>query len=270
MRVNLMLRGALATALGVAVGGSASAQDANPYMRATLGVDWSRASIFFDRDCTRPNSGPEPWSFYGCGPGEDGLPLGAYGDFGHSIFLELGLGIEPSPGIRLETTAGFRPGFEFVGNANFTGAGDIQPVRASVNQFNVTNFLYLDLLEIAGVDSRWQPFIGAGFGVTRNAIGTMRVDFPEFDGNVTRSYVLVPSGVNWDVTWSLVAGVSFDVSDRLVIEFAYRFNHLGDVETAAGLVFAQRANGSTATFDTIPTFAPLSSHGLTLSLRWAL
>lgn len=264
-----VLGGGIAAAIGVVVGGWASAHDANPYVRATLGVDWSLATIFFDRDCTRPNTGPQPWSLYGCGVGEDGRTLGAYGDFGSSIFLELGVGIEPSPGVRVESTIGYRPGFAFTGNANFINSGLIQPTTATVDQFNITNFVYIDLLEAAGIESRIQPFIGGGFGVIRNALSSVRIEVPFFVGPQL-FYVQTPAGVNWDVTWTLVAGIGFELSERATIEVAYRFNQLGDVETEQGVTFVQYHTGGTATFDTVPTFAPLSSHGLTLALRWAL
>lgn len=238
----------------------AAAQNAHPYVRATIGYDWSLATTFLDRDCEAPDN------YFGCGIGEGGLSTEARGDFGGSPFFEIGVGVHSLPSLRFETTIAYRSGLAFEGNGNFIHAGPDQPVTADFSQLTLMSFVYFDWLKPLGLESRLQPFVGAGLGAARNAIGPMLYEFPFL--NQPR-YSLVQGGVNWDLAWSLVAGFGFELSDRATIELAYRYNHLGEVVTDAGPLFIQRPS-STLTVDIGETWAPLNTHAATLSLRWAL
>lgn len=254
--------GALAAAAAFAA--PAAAQGYDNYVRATIGYDFSTAATLLDTDCTA--GAPLP-ALFGCGDGIDGLPTGAYGDFGNSAFFEFGLGAYATPGIRVESTIAYRGGLAFAGNSNFTGSGTSQPTSATVSQLTFMNFLYVDFLELMGVESRFQPFVGAGIGVARNEIGEYRIDLPIFDG-INDSYRLGPGGVNWSFAWTLTAGVGFRVNDRTTVEFAYRYNHLGTVETDTGELFVQPGGADGYPIAINSLFAPLSSHALTLSVRF--
>ncbi len=64
------------------------ARDFAMYVRGLAGTSNSLDTSFTDADC----SSESPYAYFGCGPGENGKPLGAYGDFGETALLEAGLG----------------------------------------------------------------------------------------------------------------------------------------------------------------------------------
>jgi len=238
----------------------AAAEEMRPYLRAGLGVDMSGDTTFRDGDC----ASTIPAALFGCVDGDDGKPIGAYGDFGSSIMLEAAAGLELTHFLRVEAAFSYRPGFAFDGNANFLSSGREQPVSGEVNQMGVMGFAYLAPLAAMGVEAKLQPFLGAGLGISRNEIGKMTYDFPE---RPQPRYSVTPDGSRTDFAWAATAGLSYEVSDELLLDLAWRYSDFGKVETEAGILFNQF---STRTLD-IPigkTEADLTSHSVSLSARW--
>ena len=88
--ISALLPRAGLTGLALALAaGSASAGDVRPYLRGLVGYDWSRDANFEDADCASTS----PAALFGCGEGEDGDTLGAYGDFGASPLFEVAAGV---------------------------------------------------------------------------------------------------------------------------------------------------------------------------------
>jgi hypothetical protein len=77
---------------------AAQAQGTGLYLRGGIGGEWSQATRLHDIDCART----QPPALFGCGPGIDGRPLGARGDFGRSAALDLGIGYRFLPALRGE------------------------------------------------------------------------------------------------------------------------------------------------------------------------
>jgi opacity protein-like surface antigen len=252
---------ALPLALAVAVLSQPAAADGiRPYLRATAGIDWSGDTTFKDANC----NAVDPYALFGCGKGEDGKPIGARGDFGNSTLLGLGAGLELTRWFRVEAALDVRPNLQFDGNANFVRAGKDQPVRGSLTQADLMAFAYIDPLAAMGVESRWQPFLGLGAGVSRNDIGSMTYEFPELK---QPRYSVMPGGTNYDFAWSATAGLGYQVSDNVTLELAYRYSDLGKVETDVGELY----NVTSRSARYIPiakTEADLTTQSVTVSARF--
>ena len=157
-----------------------------------------------------------------------------------------------------------RPGVAFDGEANFLGAGSNQPVSGDITQMAAMAFAYFAPLAAMGIDSRLQPFLGAGAGVSRNEIGEMTYDFPDLR---QPRYSVTPDGTSTDFAWSVTAGLSHEVSDRLALDLAWRYSDFGTVETDQGNLFNQFSS-RTLDIEIGETEAELTSHAVTLSARW--
>ena len=241
---------------------TASASDFAVYVRGLTGVSSSLETSFTDADCLSVS----PAAYFACGSGEDGNPLGAYGDFGQTALLEAGLGMEVTDYLRVEAVLNYRPGFAFDGNANFLRAGADQPVSGEVTQMGMMAFGYLEPLTALGIITPIRPFMGAGAGASWNEIGEMTYEFPAL--NQPR-YSLMPGGKSTSFAWSVVSGASYDVSDRLTLEVSYRYSDLGEVATDEGVLFIQRSS-STLEIPIAETKANLTEQSIALSFRWRL
>jgi len=239
---------------------AADADELRPYLRAGIGAAQSGGATFLDEDCATTSPAP----LYGCGDGYDGRPYGSYGDFGSSMVFEAALGIELTPYLRLEGELSYRPGFAFEGQVNYPSSGTDQPVTGDVNQMGAMAFTYLAPLAALGSDAPLQPFIGGGLGLSHNEIGEMRMEFPAL---AQPRYSVTPDGGRTDVAWAVTAGLSYDVSDALSLDLAWRYSDFGKVETESGNLFIQRHNG-TRDIAIGATEADFTAQSVSLSARW--
>ena len=169
---------AIVTMLGFALLSSSastgSASDFEIYIRGLAGISRSFDTTFEDTDCASVS----PAAYFGCNSGDDGKPIGAYGDFEQSTLFEAGLGAELTDYLRVEAVLNYRPSSAFEGNANFLRAGADQPVSGDVTQMGVMAFAYLEPLAALGLVTPIKPFVGAGAGASRNEISKMTYEFP--------------------------------------------------------------------------------------------
>ena len=122
----LPLVAALIAATLVTISGAEAAEEF--YLRAGIGLDRPADAAFMDEDC----SSASPDALYGCGTGGDGAPrrsLGDFGtggdgaprrslgDFGTVTGIELGLGLNAAPAVRIEALVDYRPRITFEGRA---------------------------------------------------------------------------------------------------------------------------------------------------------
>lgn len=231
------------------------------YVRAGLGGDWSRDTRFKDEHCQATN----PPALFGCVPGRDGKPIGAYGDFGNTVAFEAGLGYQVCSFLRAEILACYKPRLDFSGGANFLRVQGPQPVRGSVRSLSTMACVYLDLFEAAGLSAKGlHPFIGAGLGWARNHIGAMTYRFPGLaPGDIT----VTPSGSVNQFSYLLSAGIGYEIQPSMMLDFAYRYHDLGDVYTDAGPATVVRS-GNTRTITIGKARAALETNGFSISLRY--
>lgn len=254
----LLTAGVAVVALGCLVLPGGAKADA--YVRAGIGFDASRSATFSDRDC----ASTRPPALFGCVSDAAGRPLGARGDFGTSPSLDIGIGYRPLRAVRVELALGWRPQFSFTGEANFLGTPGRQPVSADVEAITGMVVGYLDLVEI-GVPrlGPFEPFVGAGAGVSRHRTSSVVYSFPGLGPGAS---TVVRGGETASFSYMLTAGAAWPVSERLTLDFAYRYLDLGTVRTASGPAVITRG-ASTTTIDVAGTEAALRTHGVSLSAR---
>lgn len=249
----------VAAVLAFAVASSAAAAD-GAYLRLGIGMDRPADARFLDVDCASES----PAALYGCGPGEDGSPLSSHGDFGAVGAVELGAGRAVATRVRLEFSLSYRPRLKFNGAANFLAPGRRQTVAAAGSAWTGMAAVYVDLPRLgpAGRGSPL-PFLGAGVGVGRTVVGEMRQTFP-------RTTTLVPGGDSAGIVWMVTAGIAIPVAGGAFLDFAWRYEDLGSVETGrgAGRVVWRDGSREPLVLDLAPTRADLRGQGLRVSLRY--
>lgn len=230
------------------------------YLRAGFVADGSAPTRFTDADC----SSTTPAALYGCENGIDGAPLSSRGDFGTTGGLDLGLGYEIAPALRLEALVQHHPRIPFEGHTNFLQTTDRQDVSAELSTLTGMLAAYVDLTALglprAGP---FAPFVGAGAGVARLRIGDTHMEF-------ARTRTVVPGGRRTGFSWMATAGVAVALDDRLTLDLAWRYTDYGSVETGEATGRIEFRDGRPP----IPlplarTGAELRRHGLTASLRYA-
>ena len=184
---------ALVVVAGIAAGADGvEAQDEvadDFYLRVGIGLDHPAEIRFMDKDC----SSVSPAALYGCGPGADGAPLRARGDFGMIAGLELGLGYAGVSTARLEVLIEYRPRFVFEGRANFLEPTRRQSVSADLSSLSGMLAAYMDLPEL-GLPrlGPFSPFIGGGVGAARTEIAPTASVYDIVHMFLTRSYRKFP------------------------------------------------------------------------------
>ncbi len=229
------------------------------YVRGAVGYEQSGDTTFRDLDC----SSKSPPALFGCVDDLAGRPIGARGDFGESVALEVGIGAELGARARVELALVSRPGLELDATANFLGASDDQPVHADAES--------LAALVNVGVDLgrpgwRLQPFVTAGLGAARNEIGDVTYGFPALGLDAA---TIVQGGRHTGFAWTAGAGISFRLTEVLELELAGRYTDLGEVRTDSGLAVIRRS-AETFDLDIAGTEADLDTAGVSLALRYRL
>ncbi len=248
---------AAAAVVIAAIVGTASPGTAEFYYRGGVVLDWSEETRFRDVDCASQS----PAALYGCGDGIDGAPLGAAGDFRTTPGIELGVGRGLTSFLRLEAAAQYRPGLSFRGRSNFVQTRGIQAASAELSSLSGLLAAYVEMPGFGAV----APFLGGGAGLSRIAIGDMRLRFRKTD-------TIVPGQGRLDPVWMVTAGVSAGLGECFILDIAWRYTESGAVETGRGRGRIVWRDGSHAPVELglAETRADLSTRGLRASVRWTL
>lgn len=227
------------------------------YLRAGAVLDWPSGTRFGDRDCESTS----PAALYGCGEGVDGAALGAAGDFDRTTGFTVGIGYIASSRVRVEAEVHYRPEFSFNGRANFTQTTGRQDVSAALSSISAILSVYAELPGRGPLN----PFLGCGGGLSRNAIGETRMEFP-------RTTTVVPGASRVGFAWMLTAGVAARVREKMTVDVGWRYVNSGAVETgrATGRIVWRDGSRDPLELGLAETWADLASHGLRVSLRYGL
>lgn len=224
-------------------------------------LDRPARARFTDRNCASES----PAALYGCGAGLDGAPLSTLGGFGTTAGYELGVGYAAGSALRIEALVAHRPRAAFVGRANFVQTSGRQAVSADVSAISGMLAAYLDLPAL-GLPrlGPFAPFVGGGAGVSRVAIGETRMEFP-------RTTTVVPAGRQVGLAWMPSAGVATALGRRVALDVAWRYTHLGAVDTGrgAGRIVWRDGRREPLEIALAETTAELAGHGLVVSMRYA-
>ena len=252
---------ALVTAGTAAVSAQSFAAPNELYLRAGAVLDRPTRARFTDRNC----ASELPAALYGCGAGLDGAPLSTLGSFGTTAGYELGVGYAAGSALRIEAVVAHRPRAAFEGRANFVQTSGRQAVSADVSAVSAMLAAYLDLPAL-GLPrlGPFAPFVGGGAGVSRVAIGETRMEFP-------RTTTIVPGGRQVGLAWMPAAGVATALGPRVTLDIAWRYTHLGAVDTgrSAGRIVWRDGRREPLEIALAETTADLAGHGLVVSMRYA-
>ena len=118
---------------------------------------------------------------------------------------------------------------------------------------------YYDFGDFYGIT----PYVGAGIGASYNTISHFR------DTNIiTGGGGYADDNSEWNLAWALHAGLGFQATERMTIDFGYSFISLGDAETGTlknddGVSFPSTVNENIK-------FNDIYSHDFKLGVRYSL
>jgi opacity protein-like surface antigen len=248
---------------------SISVQDAPEYVPAETGSGWYlRGDIGYalSRDAS------PFYRAYDSGTGTYGAGSYTSGGIGNDAIVSAGIGYRFSDWLRTDATLErFTGGFDGSTQNSLTCAGTAGTTGCrSVDTSDFTAYaLMLNAYADLGTFAGFTPYLGGGLGYTHVDWGALNSGYYCVDGSGScASYGLASTSSNagtgsWRFSYALMAGVAYDISPKVKIDFGYKFRHVGsggmfawDASAAgAGATGAQGSDGG------------ISSHELTVGLR---
>jgi opacity protein-like surface antigen len=242
---------------------SSAADNGSLYFRTGIGTANSGDATFFDVDCHSVS----PAALFGCIPGNDGRPIGAYGDFGKAVALDVGVGYRWNEWFRSEVFFSYRPDFRFDGLSNFAQLEPAihQGVRADAESTSLMVAGIVRPTSLFGA-GKWSvdPFVMAGMGMARNRIDSMVFTFPD-------TQTVTPNGSYSGFAWTVGGGFSYALGKNVELEIVYRYVDLGEVKTDVGTMNILNRSTGEIINDAITingTKADLTTHEALLSIVW--
>ncbi len=234
------------------------------YMRMGAGTTSSQSTAFADVACDSASG----LALFGCAEGNDGRPIGAYGDFGDSTVLDFAIGYRWNRWFTMELVLTDRSGFRFDGRSNFSQldpAVDQVVIGEAKSSSLMLSGVVHPLVMFGRESRRFDPFVSGGVGVARNRMKAMVYSFP-----ATRT--ITPDGHYAGYSWSVGAGFRYALHHNIQLEFRYRFADLGTVGTDAGTMTIRSQSTGDIISDTIVingTKADLTVREALLSILWS-
>jgi opacity protein-like surface antigen len=184
-------------------------------------------------------------------------------EFDSSSLFGLGIGFQFNNWLRLDATGEFR------GNSDFTGLDIINGDPKFTDEYRAKKSEWLFLLNAyADLGTWWcvTPFVGAGIGFSRVTISSFTdtcTTCKNGDGTAGPGVAFADTASQWNFAWALHAGLAFQATNNMTVEFAYRYVSLGDGITGDTIAF-----DGTNKFNNPTTFKNITSHDFKLGLRW--
>jgi len=181
-----------------------------------------------------------------------------------SMLWGLGVGYKFNDWFRADVTGEYRGKANFHGsdNVRFNGGQGVDSYSGSKSEWVFMANAYVDL------GTWWciTPYIGAGVGMADIKISGFRDDgFNFVGGALGNSTAYAADATKWNFAWSVQAGLTYQVTSSMAIDFGYRYIDLGDATTGPTRAFdGSFGNGGPFTFNHI------TSHDLKLGVRWLL
>lgn len=233
------------------------------YLRAGAGLAFSCDAVFADADCHATS----PAALFGCIDGNDGRPIGAYGDFGNSPVLDLAVGYRWNNWFGTEILFSFRSDLPFSGESNFVQLDPSiqQDVSADLCSSSAMVVGVVRPLALLGRETpKLEPVVLAGAGIARNNLDPVVYVFPDTE-------TITPAGRHTGFAWLVGAGFERRLLPQLTVAFSWRYVDLGQVETDIGtMTILDRATGNVINNSiTIGgTMADLTVNEISISLVW--
>ncbi|MCY3540339.1 MAG: hypothetical protein OXH31_00300 [Gammaproteobacteria bacterium] len=232
------------------------------YLRGGVAHERFEDTVFMDTYCPTGT----PAALYGCGTGSDALPYSSKGGFDPFQSVEIGLGLSTLGNIRVEFLLDYQTTTVFSGNTNFLAAESQQSVMAELSTVSTSFVSYVDFHGLSFL-GKWKtvPYIGAGFGFSRNRIETTTMTFP-----VTTT--TVPGASETSLTWLVSLGATTELNTRTRLDWSVRYVDRSKLRTGLGegVVTWRNEARSPLSLNLARTEAKLRGFSLRLSLLYSL
>jgi opacity protein-like surface antigen len=237
------------------------------YLRGDVGMGLSHS--------VSASNVPNPLSQGGPGYVPTAYNLNA-ADFTSATFVKFGIGYQINSWFRTDITAEYRSStFSTQDELSWNnGAGSFNVLR-NFYRGNMASFVglvngYADLGTWYGIT----PYIGAGvgfasnnvYGVTDNGFNNLYAGPGSFATSNTGGYY--SSKTTSSFAWALMAGLSYNVTSNLKLDFGYRYLNYGTASAGSPHCFGPGPGFSTC--NNVLTFARAGSHDFSIGMRWML
>jgi opacity protein-like surface antigen len=190
-------------------------------------------------------------------------------NFESGMLVGLGIGYQYNNWLRFDLTGEYRGEVGFHGFDTWVdAAGDprFNNYTAKKSEWLALANVYFDLGTWYGVT----PFIGAGAGMARVGIHSMRDAGIAYavPGDVSTGFPTMAYGNShsqWNFAWAIHAGFAFQVSPALTLELAYRYLDMGEGRSGDMIAF-----DGTNLVNNPMIFRDLTSHDVKLGIRWLM
>jgi opacity protein-like surface antigen len=189
-----------------------------------------------------------------------------------AAFVDFGVGYQVNNWLRFDVTGEYRAAtkFKVLGSyREFCVGGSATCFDQYDGSHSAEVFLanaYVDL----GTWWCLTPFVGVGVGGAWNTVSSVTDTGFIADGTTGFGYSASDAS-NWNFAWAAHAGVSYNVSNNLKLEFAYRYLNMGSVKTpivgCSSLGCQVAPNNGPAAYYTLTDF---TSQDFKIGLRWML
>lgn len=166
--------------------------------------------------------------------------------------IGVGVGYKFSDHFRGDLTLDYETPATVKGYAPCGGCG-YSLEQADIDVWTVMLNGYVDL----GTYNKFTPYVGAGVGASY-----VRASDAVSINPSSTSYSWGGSHGTWNLAWALMAGASYEVTDKLSIDAGYQYRHLGKAQTVK---YTSSGSGSTRS-----TTKDLTAHEIRVGVRYML
>jgi opacity protein-like surface antigen len=137
---------------------------------------------------------------------------------------------------------------DYMTKANYRGTiATADDTRTSIEGVVALANVYFDL----GTWSGLTPYVGAGVGASN--LWTKGMTSPTMPANTDMS-----TGTHWSMAWAVMAGASYQISARMLVDAGYRYIHMGEAATGQDILGNQTQ------------FKDLTAHELRVGVRYLI
>lgn len=182
-------------------------------------------------------------------------------------FIGFGLGYAWNSWLRFDVTGEYRSNVPFQALGSYT---EFCPGGRCFDQYYGNHQAWVGLVNAYLDLGTWwclTPFIGVGVGGAYHTVrGFHDVGYIS-DGTTGFGYS-ASSHSHWTFAWALHAGVSYEVTSKVRMEFGYRYLNMGNVDTS--IIACNSAGCAGAGPRAYYTLHGFDSHDFKIGLRWNL
>lgn len=185
-------------------------------------------------------------------------------DIKSSSLFGFGIGVEHNRWLRFDITGEYRGKQHFVAHDSYSyGVCNGDPTVCGTNDYsaNIKSWLglanaYIDLGTYRGIT----PYVGGGIGFA--SLTTM--GFKDQNVPAGSTFYGERDKTTTNFAWALYAGLAYDVTPALTLDFGYRYTDLGSIKTGTATAFDGSSSYSGL------EIRDITSHDLLLTARYRL